>query len=513
MLRRTALAVLAVASVAAAQNDFNYDKTTSGRMGSPLVLQVSNAPPNQFLFFIVSFNAGPIPLVLLDGIDSRSLSVGGDLLDLLSLAITSPSGGASYTLNVVDDPTWNNLVLHWQSAIWPGNPTFFGQISNDIVSQTGPADTGLLAPATMTAARAFGATFFDRNNNAGAGDVLVCGGGAGTLTGGTGLASSDLWDFRHMTCTAGPTMGTARSLHIAVTLNDNRVLVIGGVDSAGAILSSCEVYDPATNSFTPTNSMSTPRMLHAACKLADGRVMVAGGASALDLVNLSVTALSSVEIWDPATGNWTAANAIGGTRIGPALTLLSTNQVMVSGGVQVGYFLGVPISAASTTATQRWNPATGNWSAGASMPKERALHHYNQVTLADGRVLMTGGMDVDNLLAVQTAPPVANADIYNPATNTWTATTMAASRAFHSATRLPDGRVVVAGGAQGTLTTPTAIAGVEVFNPATNGWAGAPALTGPRGGHGAALTPDGLLVLFGGQGASTTVNTIETLRF
>lgn len=513
MLRRTALVCLAATSVAIAQNDFDYDKTTSGRLGSPLNLQVSNAPPNQFLFFLVSFNAGPIPLVLLDGIDTRSLSVGGDLLDLLSLGITSPTGTASYTLNVVNDPTWNNLVLHWQTAVWPGSPTFFGDISNDIVSQTGTPDTGILAPASLGAARAFGAGFFDTNNNAGGGDVIVCGGGAGTITGGTGLASSERWDFRHMSVSPGPTMGTARTLHLSVPLTDNRVLIIGGADNTGVILNTCEVYDPTTNTFTATGSMATPRMLHAACRLADGRVMVAGGVSALDLPNLTVTALSSVEIWNPATNTWSAANPIGGARIGPALTLLSTNQVMVSGGVQVAYFLGVPISAASSTAVQRWNPGTGAWGAGASMPKERALHHYNQVTLADGRVLMTGGMDVDSLLAVQTAPSIANADVYNPTTNTWATVNMASARAFHSASRLADGRVVVCGGAQGTLTAPVSIANVDVFNPTTNTWAAAPALTGPRAGHNAAITPDGLLLLFGGQGAASTLSSIETLRF
>lgn len=516
MLRHTVLAVLAAAATAAAQNDYNYEKTTSGRMGAPLVLQITNAPPNQFLFFLVSFNAGPLPLGLIDGIDTRSMAVGLDLIDLISLGISSPSGTAGYTLNVGTDPSWNNLVLHWQTAVWPGNPTFFGQISNDIVSQTGPQDTGLLAPSTQVTGRGFGAAFFDTNNNAGAGDVIVCGGGTGTITGGTGLASSEIWDFRHMTCTAGPSMGTARTLHLAVTLNDNRVLIIGGNDATGAILSSCEIYDPTTNTFSPAASMSTPRMLHAACKLADGRVMVAGGASALDLTTLTVTALNTVEIYNPATNTWVAGPNIGGNRIGPALTLLSNNKVMVSGGVQITYFLGVPIGAASTTAVQLWTgtaPSIGSWAGGASMPKERAMHHYNQVTLADGRVLMTGGVDVDSIATVQTAPPIANADIYNPTTNTWATANMSAARAFHSANRLADGRVVVCGGAQGSLSAPTSISGVEVFNPTTNTWAAAPALTGPRAGHNSAITPDGTLLLFGGQGATATLNTIETLRF
>jgi hypothetical protein len=57
------------------------------------------------------------------------------------------------------------------------------------------------------------------------------------------------------------------------------------------------------------------------------------------------------------------------------------------------------------------------------------------------------------------------------------------------------------------------IANVDVFNPSTNSWSAAPALTSPRASHGAELLPDGTLALFGGQGASSTLATIETLRF
>jgi hypothetical protein len=292
------------------------------------------------------------------------------------------------------------------------------------------------------------------------------------------------------------------------------VLIIGGVNTNSVIQSSCEIYNPATNTFTPTGSMGTARMLHAACRLGNGNVMVVGGASALDLANLTVTALSSVEIYNPGTGTWSVANPISGPRLAPALTLLSNGQVMVSGGVQVTYFLGAPIAASSVNTVQRWDPIGGSWTAGPNMPHERAFHHGNQVTLADGRVLMTGGIDVPDLFNVPNAAPINGASLYSPPpVNSWTTVNMAAARALHTATRLPDGRVVVCGGAQGTLNVPVSIAGVEVFNPATTSWSAAPALTAPRAGHVAHLLPDGTLALFGGQGAVGTTNTIETLRF
>ncbi len=514
MLLRTTLSLLIATTVLTAQNDFAWDKVTSGRLGSTLQLQATGAPGNQIILFLLSFNAGPTPLIVLDGVDTRFMQIGPDLLDLLSFSVTSPTGSASYALGLPIDPSWNDLVVHWQCAMLPlAGPTFFGQISNDIVTQFGDQDTGILAPATMLTARAFAASFADTDNNAGAGDVVIAGGGVGNLTSATGLATSEVWDYRHMQMVAGPSMATSRALHVAVTLNDGRTLIIGGVDNNSVIQNSCELYNPATNSFAATGSMSTARMLHAACRLADGRVMVVGGASALDLVNLTVTALNSVEIYNPATGTWSGANTISGPRLAPALTLLSNNQVMVSGGVQVSYFVGVPISANSINTVQRWNPATGTWTSGPNMPYATAFHHFNQVTLADNRVLITGGINVPTLFTVPSSTPVNGGAVYNPATNTWATVNLTAARALHSATRLADGRVVVCGGAQGTLDTPVSIAGVEVFNPTSNTWAAAPALTAPRAGHAAALTPDGTLVLFGGQDAVGTTGTIETLRF
>jgi Kelch motif/Galactose oxidase, central domain len=515
MLARTTLALLTLVTALGAQSDFDLDKLTAGRLGSTLDLRVAGAPASQILLFVVSSNAGPTPLSLIDPTDTRLLQVGTDLLSALSIAITSPTGGASLSIALPNTPSLADIVWNWQTVTLLFGASFFGEISNPVVTQTGVADTGLLAPASLLAGRAFAAGFADRDNNAGQGDFVVAGGGAGTLTAATGLASTELWDFRRMRVTPGASMTSARALHLGVPLADGRVLVIGGADATGATLNSCEIYDPATNVFTPTGSMATPRVLHAATRLADGRVMVAGGTSTLqpDVVAAISATLSSVEIWNPTTGIWSAGPSMAAVRLAPALTRLSNNQVMVSGGVQVGFFLGVPISASSTTAVQRWNPATGTWTSGANMPQGRAGHHYNQVTLADGRVLMTGGVNVPSLLNATAAAPIAGADVYNPATNTWATVNMPNARALHTATRLADGRVVVAGGAQGTLLAPVSIANVDVFNPATNSWSAAPALTGPRASHLAELLPDGTLVLFGGQGATATVNSIETLRF
>lgn len=515
MSRLLAASLLCSQACLLAQGDFQLDRITPGTLGGLLSLRVAGAPPAAVGAWAVSISRGPFALSSVDPGDTRSLQVGTELSGAWQLLLTNGSGAASLDLNLPPNPAYAGIVWHWQSLMLAtSGPRVVGALSNGATTQLGSAGVGLYAPSTLATARGFGASLFDRDNNGGAGDVLVTGGGAGSLTAATGLASTELWDFRRMQRLPGPTMTTARALHLAVPLADGRTLLVGGANALGTVLASCEIYDPATNQFTATGSMATPRTLHAACRLADGRVMVAGGTSDLTDTTAAITnVLSSVEIWNPATGQWSAGPALGGRRLAPALVRLSNNQVMVSGGVEVSFFLGVPLAAVSTPNVQRWNPATNTWTNGPNMPNGRAGHQYNAVTLADNRVLLTGGTLVPNLLGAANATPIAAADVYNPATNTWASFPMPTARALHSATLLQDGRVVVCGGAQGTLTTPVSIDNVELFTPATNTWTVLAPLRAPRAGHAAERTPDGMVVLFGGQDAVATTNSIETLRF
>jgi hypothetical protein len=515
MFVRTFLALLLAAGTACAQFDYDLEKRSSARLGDSLDLDIVGAPPLQIVLIVPSTSAGPTPLSVIDPLDLRILSVGADLIGALSFALTDPSGAASYSLALPNNPSFNGITLHWQTLTLLLGATFFGELSNDVVTLTGLPDTGVLAPASLTAPRALATGLVDADNNASQGDVLVTGGGAGTLTAATGLATTELWDFRKNRRIAGPTMTTARALHLAVRLDDDRVLLIGGANQNGVVLATCEVYDPTTNTFASTGSMTTPRILHAATLLDDGRVMTAGGTSTLmpDVVTAIGATLDSVEIWDPNTGSWSPAASIGGRRLGPALTTLPSGLVLCSGGVDVSLFLGFPVSAMSTTAVQLWSPTNGTWASGPSMSQGRSGHHYNQVTLNDGRILMTGGVNVPNLLGAQTAAPINGAEAYNPNSNSWATFNMPTARALHSATVLADGRVVAAGGAQGTLLLPVSIADVDVFDPGSNTWSSAPDLTSARASHVANLLPDGTLILFGGQGATTTLNSIETLRF
>src|SRR6185436_16366156 len=89
-----------------------------------------------------------------------------------------------------------------------------------------------------------------------------------------------------------------------------------------------------------------------------------------------------------------------------------------------------------------FDPFTGTWSTGPSMRVAR--HTHTAATLNDGRILVTGGYTNGTEFAGYSA----TTEVYDPTNQTWTLLgNMRAARVFHTAHLLPDGRVIVAGGA------------------------------------------------------------------
>jgi hypothetical protein len=84
-------------------------------------------------------------------------------------------------------------------------------------------------------------------------------------------------------------MTTTRANHTATLLPNGTVLVAGGYSSSST-LSSAEIYNPATGTWTATASMATARYAHTVTLLPNGSVLVAGGFG-------SGGSLSSAEIY------------------------------------------------------------------------------------------------------------------------------------------------------------------------------------------------------------------------
>jgi hypothetical protein len=104
---------------------------------------------------------------------------------------------------------------------------------------------------------------------------------------------------------------------------------MGGEDINGFSIAYAELYNPSSGSFTATGNMTATREEHTAVLLANGKVLVSGG----NQINSSgVTPLTSAELYNPATGRWTATGSMSSARVGHTSTVLTNGFVLNAGG-------------------------------------------------------------------------------------------------------------------------------------------------------------------------------------
>ncbi len=275
-------------------------------------------------------------------------------------------------------------------------------------------------------------------------------------------------------------MTEARTWHTATLLSGGTVLVVGG--SNGDAIASVELYDPTTRSWTVTGGMAEARQDHTATLLPDGTVLVAGGAAAN-------AAMASAEVYDPATRSWAATGSMIEARADHTATLLRDGKVLVAGGFGV-------------TSAELYDPKTGTWTSTGAMIADRAYH--TATLLPDGRLLVVGGFNSNRSTTSSGNQATASAEIYDPRTGTWTlAAPMAEPRAGHTATLLPRGQVLVAGGSKGGGSfLPTASA--EMYDPGAGSWTVTGSMSAALVYAAATLLPDGTVLV--AAGSSRTSN-------
>ncbi len=289
-------------------------------------------------------------------------------------------------------------------------------------------------------------------------------------------------------------LATGRYGHTATLLANGKVLVAGG-NSGSASVASAEIYDPATGQFTATGSMASPRQGHAAVALASGKVLVAGGCIAG--TGDCTSYLATAEIYDPATGAFTATGSLSGARTDFASAPLPDGRVLVAGGFRREAGTSVFLASA-----ELFDPAAaggaGAFAATGNMAASRRYPAF--ASLQDGRVLVVGGVGVNGI--------EATAEIYDPLASAFATTgSMSSRRQWASATRLDDGQVVVAGGSGPSLLT-----SAERFDPASgNGtFAATGSLRVARALQTATLLPEGDVIVAGGQGGGATTELYDS---
>jgi WD40 repeat protein len=277
--------------------------------------------------------------------------------------------------------------------------------------------------------------------------------------------------------TATGSLATPRLQHSATLLPNGKVLVAGGFDSSfSTVLTSAELYDPASGTWSPTGDMHNPRTAYTAILLPNGKVFVDWEVGPTGQVSRNV-----VELYDPASGTWTETDFSG--RPNETATLLPNGKVLLAGGRTQS---GVSGSA------QLYDPASGTVAATGSLGNARAWH--TATLLANGKVLVSGGATG----VTSNSGPLISAELYDPASGTWTATgSLSAFRMAPTATLLPNGEVLLAGGLNGGY-----LASAELYDPASGTWTATGSLSAGRVSHTATLLPNGKVLVVGGSGNS-----------
>jgi hypothetical protein len=259
-------------------------------------------------------------------------------------------------------------------------------------------------------------------------------------------------------------------------LQDGRVLIAGGTtvpDDPTHALDSAEIYTRSTDSVAPAGGkMSAPRMHDAAITLLDGKVLILGGAAWTDAS--SGTPAASADLFDPSSGTFApTAHAMSAARAGIRSVLMADGRVLVTSGADA--------------VAEIYDPAKDAFT---QLPL-LATHTQGFIArMRDGRILLGAGDG-----------GVATCEIFDPAKGKFVpAGPLNQGRSMLTAHTLPDGRVMVIGGASissGGIHVP--LDSIELYDPATDKWLVAPyKLSVGRTWHASALVRDGTVLVMGG---------------
>ncbi|MBL8190554.1 MAG: putative Ig domain-containing protein, partial [Acidobacteria bacterium] len=282
-------------------------------------------------------------------------------------------------------------------------------------------------------------------------------------------------------------MPSTRNFAAASVLPSGNWLVVGGFRTGQNFLTDAAIYKPATNTWQTVGAIPTAHR-YTAQLLATGDVLVAG-----DDDNTAPSATSYLFTETATGGAWAATSGQPSIKRYQTTLSLLTTGTMAGNVLMTGGYDNNCCSGASGTfkTTELYNPTTKTWSAGPAMNVGRAFH--TATVLPNGQVLVVGGFQRDPLQAFDSV------ERYTPGGGWALQTTkLATARYAHTATLLPSGEVLVVGGTNST----TALNSIELYNPSTSQWTTKAPMTTARQLHTATLLPSGKVLVAGGLGAN-----------
>ena len=388
--------------------------------------------------------------------------------------------------------TGGGTVLSFTASVLLNTAELYDPVANTFTS----------IAAAMTTARAIHTATLLPN-----GSLLLTGGGNTVVSPGPFVVLNTAEVFKALPPPANTftpltaTMASVRGLHTATLLPNGKVVLTGGIkDITLAAINTAELYDPEAQTFTALGAtMTSVRVSHTATKLPNGLVLITGGGT---IGGHRGSAFSTAELYNPTAQTFTAlAGTMSIARVAHTATLLPNGKVLLTGGFS---------SLASLNTAELYDPVANTFKAvTATMTSVRAFH--TATLLSSGRVLFTGGSN--------NGGGFSTAELYDPVANTFTAVTatMASARAAHTATLLPNGHVLLTGGCGALDNCDLSVSisplnSAEEYDPVAQTFVAVTAtLSAPRGGHTATLLPNGQVLLAGGgNGAVTPVTVLNT---
>src|SRR5262249_8598628 len=276
--------------------------------------------------------------------------------------------------------------------------------------------------------------------------------------------------------------------------------------NAGGLLKSAEIYDPATNLWTPTGAMianrfrATATLLSSASNAGPARTANPRNGAALVIGGEGDTgSIETAEFYNPVTGVWQLTAApMKAKRAGHTATQLLSGDVLVAGGYST--------ASQPLRSVELYDPLADKWKSVGNLLAGRFGH--TATLLTTGQVMTVGGLDGNGAA-------MDSSELYDPFKQSWTnvQSKLAQARAYHSATLLPNGSLIVIGGFRAAAGAGVKTA--ESYDPTSANlrqWVTTGDFQNERGAHTATLLPSARVLIVGGAadgGASVPLSSVE----